>query len=152
MVKSTVGKKKGGCGCQTANNDLLLKGGVSFDTNNSYVNPLNNYNADPSDPSQVISVRIQPNMNLSFLSGGKKRKSKRSKKSKQSKKSKHIKKRHTMRVKKGGSDPVLSSQNANVSSSFNTVLGAQTSANIMTGINDQTMNPGIKTNPDMPFI
>jgi len=155
MAKSKVGKKKGGCGCQSANNDLLLKGGASFDVNNPSIIPLNNYNGDPSDPSQVMSVRMQPNMNSSFLSGGKKRKTKKSKKvkkSKKSKQSKHIKKRHTMRLKKGGADPVLSAQNANVVSSFNTALVAQPSANLITGTNDQTMNSGMKINLEMPFI
>ena len=156
MTKSKLGKKTGGCGCQNS-----MKGGTSFDLNNPSVNPLNNYNADPSDPSQVMSVRIQPNMNSSFLSGGKKRNTKNSKKSNKSNKSKKSKKTnkikktkkiHTMRMKKGGADPVLSSQNANIISSFNTVLGAQTSANIITGTSDQIMNSGMKTNPEMPFI
>ena len=143
--------KKGGCGCQNSNNDLILKGGSSFDVNNPSVNPLNNYNLDPNDPSVVMSVRIQPNMNSSFLSGGKKRKTKKLKKSKKSKKSKKVKRR-TMRIKKGGADPVLSSQNANITSSFNTVLGAQTSSNIITGTNNEIMNSGMKTNPEIPFI
>ena len=148
--------KKGGCGCQKSHDDLILKGGASFDINNPSVIPFNNYNGDPSDPSQIISVRMQPNMNTSFLSGGKKRKTlKKYKKSKKSKKSKTVrksKKRIIRRMKKGGADPVLSSQNANITSSFNTVLGAQTSANIITGTNDQIMNSGMKSNPEMPFI
>ena len=167
MTKSKLGKKTGGCGCQSANNDLLLKGGASFDINNPYINPLNNYNADPSDPSQVMSVRIQPNMNSSFLSGGKKRRTKisntlnkskktnktnKTNKTRKTKKTKKPKKRCTIRMKKGGADPVLSSQNANITSSFNTVLGAQTSSNIITGTSDQIMNSGMKTNPEMPFI
>jgi len=147
MAKTKLVKKKGGCGCQNS-----IKGGASFDVNNPSVIPLNNYNADPSDPSQVISVRIQPNINSSFLSGGKKRKTKRLKKSKKSKKSKNIKKRRTIHMKKGGADLVLSSQNANVISSFNTALGARTSANILTGTNDQIINSGMKTNQEMPFI
>ena len=57
-----------------------------------------------------------------------------------------------MRIKKGGADPVLSSQNANITSSFNTVLGAQTSSNIITGTNNEIMNSGMKTNPEIPFI
>jgi hypothetical protein len=149
MTKSKIVKKKGGCGCQNS-----IKGGASFDVNNPSVNPINNYNADPSDPSQLMSVRIQPNMNVPFLSGGKKRTTKRSKRSKTSKKSKHRKtiKRRTMRLKKGGADPILSSQNANIVSSFNSTLGAQTSANIITGTNDEIINSGMKTNPEMPFI
>jgi hypothetical protein len=147
MTKLKIVKKKGGCGCQNS-----IKGGTSFNVNNPSVNPFNNYNADPSDPSQVISVRIQPNMSSSFLSGGKKRKTKRSKILNKSKKSKNTKKRRTIHLKKGGADLVLSSQNANVHSSFNTVLGAQTTANIITGTNDQTMNSGMKTNQEMPFI
>jgi len=141
--------KKGGCGCQNSKDELILKGGASFDVNNPSVIPFNNYNGDPSDPSQVMSVRMQPNMNSSFLSGGKKKKSKKSKKSKTVRKSK----RRTMRrMKKGGADPVLSSQNANIASSFNTVLGAQTSANIITGTHDEIMNSNMKINPEMPFI
>ena len=65
--------KKGGCGCQKSHDDLILKGGASFDVNNPSVIPFNNYNGDPSDPSQIMSVRMQPNMNSSFLSGGKKK-------------------------------------------------------------------------------
>jgi hypothetical protein len=154
MVK-TKSVKKGGCGCQNPKPDLILKGGAGFDVNNPSVIPFNNYNGDPSDPSQVMSVRMQPNMNSSFLSGGKKRKMKKSKTSKKSKKSKTVRKskRRTMRrMKKGGADPVLSSQNANITSSFNTVLGAQTSANIITGTPDQIMNSNMKINQEMPFI
>jgi len=149
MTKSKKVKNKGGCGCNNS-----IKGGSSFDVNNPSVNPLNNYNADPLDPSQVISVRIQPNMNSSFLSGGKKSKTKKSKKSKKAKKSNKSKtmKRYIRRLKKGGADPVISSQNANIVSSFNTTVGAQTSANIITGTNDEIMNSGMKTNPEIPFI
>jgi hypothetical protein len=152
MNKKKIIKKKGGCGCQKSNNDLILKGGASFDVNNNYVNPLNNYNSDQNDPSVVMSVRTQPNMNSSFLSGGKKKNTK-SKKSKRSK-SNTVKKtkRRTIRKKKGGADPVLSSQNANIISSFNTVLGAQTSANIITTTNDPIMNSSSKINPNIPFI
>ena len=147
MTKLKIAKKKGGCGCQSS-----IKGGTSFNVNNPSVNPFNNYNTDPSDPSQVISVRIQPNMNSSFLSGGKKRKTKRLNTLNKSKKSKNTKKRRRIHMKKGGADPVLYSQNANVTSSFNTVLGAQTSANLITGTNDQIMNSDMKINQEMPFI
>jgi hypothetical protein len=152
MAKSKMVKKKGGCGCQGSKDDLILKGGASFDVNNHSVIPVNNYIVEPNDPIEVMSVRMQPNMNSSFLLGGKKRKTKRSKKSKKSKTVRKSKRRTMRRMKKGGADQVLSSQNANITSSFNTVSGAQTSANIITSTNDQVTNSGMKTNSEMPFI
>jgi len=149
-MAKTKSVKKGGCGCQNSKEDLILKGGASFDTNNLSVNPLNNYNSDPNDPSVVTSVRMQPIMNSSFLSGGKKRKTNKSKKSKKSKTKKN--KRRTIRKQKGGADPVLSSQNANITSSFNTALGAQTSSNVITTKNDEIMNSNMKINSEIPFI
>ena len=144
--------KKGGCGCQNNQPSSIISGGSSFNVNNPSVNPINNYNSDPNDPSLVISTRIQPNINSPvFLSSGKYKNKSRKRKGKKSKRVKKTKRR-TIRKKYGGADPILSSQNANVVSSFNTVLGSQISANLITGTNDQTMNTGNKFNGQMPFI
>jgi hypothetical protein len=73
--------------------------------------------ADPSDPSNVVSVRIQPNM-----VGGKR---------------KHTKKNKTLR---GGADPVTDVQTSNIPYSFLTTPGAQTSADVLNGIKIQEVN------------
>ena len=154
MNKKRTLKKKGGCGCGKSD-DLIIKGGASFDVNNPYVNPLNNYKLDPNDPSVVTSVRIQPNMSSSsFLSGGKKRKSKKTKKTKKSKKTNVKRKRkYTMHKQKGGADEVISASNANIASSFNTTLGFPSNSNVLTTTVDQNMNSGFKfVNSHMPFI
>jgi len=65
--------------------------------------------ADPSDPSNVVSVRIQPNM-----VGGK-----RTKKT---------------RKLRGGADPITEPQTSNAIYSFNTGPGAQVSADIIQGV------------------
>jgi hypothetical protein len=144
--------KKGGCGCQNNQPSSIISGGSSFNVNNPSVNPINNYNSDPNDPSVVLSSRIQPNMNPSvFLLGGKYKNKSSKRKGKKSKRVKKTKRR-TIRKQYGGADPVLSSQNANVVSSFNTVSGSQTSANLITGTSDQLINSGNKFNQQMLFI
>ena len=73
--------------------------------------------ADPSDPSNVVSVRMEPNM-----VGGKR---------------KHTKKNKTLR---GGADPVTDVQTSNIPYSFFTTSGAQTSADVLGGIKIQELN------------
>jgi hypothetical protein len=155
--------KKGGCGCQKSD-ELIIKGGSTELYNNPYVNSLNSYELDPSDPSKIMSVRIQPNMDsTSFLSGGKKKsKTKKTKKTNKTKtktkktKTKKTKtkiKRRTIPKQKGGGDPVLISHNANQVSSFDTVSGINTTANIIRGTSDEAINSGYKfMNSQMPFI
>lgn len=149
--------KKGGCGCQKSD-ELIITGGSTELYNNPYVNSLNNYELDPSDPSKIMSVRIQPNMNSTlFLSGGKKKsKTKKTKKTKKMNKTKKTKtkiKRRTIPKQKGGGDPVLISHNANQISSFDTVSGINTAANIIRGTSDEAINSGYKfMNSQMPFI
>lgn len=65
--------------------------------------------ADPSDPSNVVSVRIQPNM-----VGGKRTK--------------------RTRKLRGGADPITDGQTSNAIYSFNTGPGAQVSADIIQGV------------------
>lgn len=69
--------------------------------------------ADPSDPSNVVSVRMQPN-----LSGGKRRR------------------KCTKRTRKirGGADPITEPQTSNAIYSFLTTQGTQLSADIMNGV------------------
>ena len=68
---------------------------------------------DPSDPSNVVSVRMQPN-----LSGGKRRR------------------KCTKRTRKirGGADPITEPQTSNAIYSFLTTQGTQLSADIMNGV------------------
>jgi hypothetical protein len=149
MGKKRTIKKGGNCGCNSQFS--LLQGG----SNNPYYNPLNNYNSDPNDPSVVMSVRMQPNMNSSsFLSGGKsKYKKAKSRKSKRKNKSKNNKsKRRTNRKMKGGAIPMIPGQNENTMSMFNTVLGSSSSANIINTVPDNYINGDAKINPIMPFI
>lgn len=72
--------------------------------------------ADPSDPSNVVSVRMQPNM-----VGGKR---------------KHTKKNKNKTLR-GGADPVTDVQTSNIPYSFLTTPGAQTSADVLNGIKIQ---------------
>lgn len=65
--------------------------------------------ADPSDPSNVVSVRIQPNM-----VGGKRNK-------------------RTRKIR-GGADPITEPQTSNAIYSFLTTQGTQLSADIMNGV------------------
>lgn len=69
--------------------------------------------ADPSDPSNIVSVRMQPN-----LSGGKRRR------------------KCTKRTRKirGGADPITEPQTSNAIYSFLTTQGTQLSADIMNGV------------------
>jgi len=145
-------KKKGGsCGCKSQFS--LLKGGSNFTVNNPYVNPLNNYNSDPNDPSAVMSVRTEPNMNsISFLSGGKKSKKNKNKKSRKSKSKKNKSKRRTIRKMKGGAISIIPGQNENTMSMFNTGSGSSSSANVINTVPDQYINGDQKINPIMPFI
>jgi len=72
--------------------------------------------ADPSDPSNVVSVRMEPNM-----VGGKR---------------KHTKKKKNKTLR-GGADPVTDVQTSNIPYSFLTTPGAQTSADVLNGIKIQ---------------
>lgn len=75
--------------------------------------------ADPSDPSNVVSVRMEPNM-----VGGKR---------------KHTKKNKNKTLR-GGADPVTDVQTSNIPYSFFTTSGAQTSADVLGGIKIQELN------------
>ena len=75
--------------------------------------------ADPSDPSNVVSVRMQPNM-----VGGKR---------------KHTKKNKNKTLR-GGADPVTDVQTSSIPYSFLTTPGAQTSADVLNGTKIQELN------------
>jgi len=75
--------------------------------------------ADPSDPSNVVSVRMQPNM-----FGGKRKYTKKNK-------------NKTLR---GGADTVTDVQTSSIPYSFLTTAGAQTSANVIQGHNIHELN------------
>ena len=72
--------------------------------------------ADPSDPSNVVSVRMQPNM-----VGGKR---------------KHTKKNKNKTLR-GGADTVTDVQTSSIPYSFLPTPGAQTSADVLNGIKIQ---------------
>jgi hypothetical protein len=75
--------------------------------------------ADPSDPSNVVSVRMEPNM-----VGGKR---------------KHTKKNKNKTLR-GGADTVTDVQTSSIPYSFLTTSGAQTSANVIQGHNIHELN------------
>ena len=78
--------------------------------------------ADPSDPSTVVSVRMEPNM-----SGGKR---------------KHTKKNKN-KIIRGGADPVTDVHTSSIPYSFFTMSGAQTSADLLNGIKIPELNPNV---------
>jgi len=78
--------------------------------------------ADPSDPSNVVSVRMEPNM-----SGGKR---------------KHTKKNKNKTIR-GGADPVTDVHTSSIPYSFFTMSGAQTSADLFNGIKIPELNPNV---------
>lgn len=130
-------KRGGSCGCQQQNQQKggKIKGGNSnffgpdsfakFDTTtNTYTYPVNTHIIDPLNPSQITSVRMQPNM-----VGGKSRKNKPKKTNKR--KSKKM---------KGGD--FLSS---NLQSSVFTPQGASTQVNVLGGIHDPSLNQNMQS-------
>jgi hypothetical protein len=76
--------------------------------------------ADPSDPSNVVSVRMEPNM-----VGGKR---------------KHTKKNKNKTIR-GGADPVTDVHTSSIPYSFFTTSGAQTSADLLNGIKIPELTP-----------
>lgn len=115
-------KKGGSCGCQQR---TMLGGNASnIDENNQYIIPLNKHIDDPSDSSNIMSVRMQPNMSSTTVTGGKKSKSKSK----------------SLNRKTGGSSAYLASYNSNPQLSFNTTSGAQVSLDLLRGINSETLN------------
>ena len=73
--------------------------------------------ADPSDPSNVVSVRMQPN-----VVGGKRKSG-----------------RKTRKIR-GGADTITDAQTSSIPYSFLTTAGAQTSANVIQGHNIHELN------------
>jgi hypothetical protein len=150
MNKSYRKNKRGGsCGCQ----QNQQKGGsanffgpdsfAKFDaTTNNYTYPLNSHINDPLNPTNIVSVRMQPNM-----VGGKSRKNK-SKKSKKSKKSN--KKMRGGGLPGGGlpggglqgGDGILSS---NLQSSVFTSEGAATQVNVLGGVVNPSLNQNMSS-------
>jgi|Laugresbdmm110sn_1035088.scaffolds.fasta_scaffold58307_2 hypothetical protein len=140
IKKRGSNKKRGGCGCSGSIPSKFfsggkkrmsrrkIKGGVAlgpasltnYDPSNTYTYSLKDEGLSPLNPSQLTDSRGLPN----FFSGGRKSKSRnRNRKSRR-----HIK-------RGGGIDPVLQQYSMNPISNFasNTVSGAVTGANIVTG-------------------
>lgn len=156
-------KKKGGCGCQQGQTQdtpknlpgsffsggrrrrskrRSMKGGdalgpaslTSFDPGFKYTYSLNDHMNDPLAPSNIVDVRMQPNM-----TGG--RRPRRRKSSKR-------------RVRGGSGDPFLKAYDLNLLSSppITSMSGASTAANIITGQDNGKMlySDNIRTN--VPFV
>ena len=136
-LRYTKRKQGGGCGCQNNNNSNLqgmMRGGMG----NPYVIPLNDYIKDPSDPSVVISTRIQPNM----TGGGITRRNKR----------RRMKRRYSLkRVRFGGSNQLVQSANQNMVTAFGTAGGAEASASVVAGIKNPLINDS-SLDLQKPFI
>ena len=72
--KSRRNKMKGGsCGC---NNTPVMTGGLA---NSPYYYELNTHNVDPIAPAAIVDSRLLPNIPVTKISGGKKRKSRKMK-------------------------------------------------------------------------
>ena len=137
-------KRGGSCGCQQKGGNANFFGPDSFAnfdaTTNNYTYPLNTHINDPINPTNIVSVRMHPNM-----VGGKPRKNK-SKKSKKSNKRKSN--------KKMGGDGFLSS---NLQSSVFTPEGASTQVNVLGGIVNPSLNQNMSpiqtfSRSSMPLI
>jgi len=150
-------RKSGGCGCQSQNK--ILGGGAlspasftntNFDTNNTHIIPYNTSvglkNIDPSDASNVVSTRMQPNM-----TGGKnKRKSLKSRKVSKSRKIKKTCKSLKKRSMKGGN--YIPMMNGNAQSTFLQTSGMLTSSNILTGTHNDILNSQPQFLRNTPYI
>ena len=109
---------------------LLQKGGSSTasyeSTPGQYIPdayaPTIGATADPSDPANVVSVRMEPNM-----LGGKR---------------KHTKKNKNKTIR-GGADPVTDVHTSSIPYSFFTTSGAPTSADLLNGIKIPELNPNV---------
>ena len=124
--------KKGGCGsCKTSEPSPFLMGGSSSSLDqainqNSAVIPYNQAPGtamDPINPSNIVDVRMQPNM----ISGGKKR----SKKTKTKRR----------KLRGGNADPSA----ANAISSFGNTTGLSSTYNILAGVSG--INPSVTSQP-----
>lgn len=160
--------KKGGCGsCKSSEPSPFLTGGSLNHTinQNPVVIPYNQSHGssmDPNDPSNMVSVRMQPNM----ITGGSRSLSqhrvlsnkKRSTPIKIIRKSNKIsnhnpfkggkkQKRKTYKLKGGNADPSA----ANAISSFGNTTGLSSTYNILTG--SQSVNSSVTSQPigDSPF-
>ena len=147
--------KSGGCGCQSQNKILggalgLTPSFTNFDTNNKYIIPYNTSvglkNIDPSDASNVVSTRMQPN-----ITGGKnKRKSLKSRKVSKSRKIKKTRKSLKKRSMKGGN--YVDMMNGNAQTTFLQTSGGLTSSNILTGTHNDILNSQPQFLRNTPYI
>jgi hypothetical protein len=72
--KSRRNRMKGGnCGC---NNTPVMTGGLA---NSPYYYDLNTHNVDPIAPAAIVDSRLLPNIQVTKVSGGKKRRSRKMK-------------------------------------------------------------------------
>jgi hypothetical protein len=145
-------KKRGGCGCQNGQQSQTpfsggrrrrrtrrMKGGdalglaslTDFDPGFKYTYPLNDHMNDPLAPSNIVDVRMQPNM-----TGGRRRKSR------------------SRRIRGGSSDPYIKAYESNTlsSSPFTSLSGASNAANIITGQDNIRMTYSDNLRTGIPFI
>ena len=162
MPNKNTRKLRGGCGCNNnSDKSIFLKGGSSLDVainQNSSVIPYNNsvgtVGGDPNDPSNIVDVRMQPNMNSptgTTIYGGKNKKSKGKKtiKRKVGKKSKNNKRRKTHRKIKGGTqaNPIT----PNAIQSFGSLSGLGNTYNILSGNSTVDSSPLVQPIGTSPY-
>lgn len=104
---------------------------TDFDPGFKYTYPLNDHMNDPLAPSNIVDVRMQPNM-----TGGRRRKSR------------------SRRIRGGSSDPYIKAYESNTlsSSPFTSLSGASNAANIITGQDNITMTYSDNLRTGIPFI
>ena len=161
-LKKNSRKKMGGCGCQqsqqtqdspTGLSSTLFSGGgkksrrrrpikggnalgpaslTNFDPGFKFTYPVNTHMNDPLSPSNITSVRMQPNM----TGGGKRRK------------------RRSRKLCGGSADPFLKAYQSNTLSSppLTSLTGASNAANIITGQSNPQMTYSDNIRADTPFI
>jgi hypothetical protein len=108
---------------------------TDFDPGFKYTYPLNDHMNDPLAPSNIVDVRMQPNM-----TGGRRRCRKSRSRSR--------------RMRGGSSDPYIKAYESNTLSSppFTSLSGASNAANIITGQDNIRMTYSDNLRTGIPFI
>ena len=106
---------------------------TNFDPGFKYTYPLNDHMNDPLAPSNIVDVRMQPNM-----TGGKRRR----------------RKSRSRKMRGGSADPFIKAYESNTLSSppITSLAGAANAANIITGQANPTMNYSDNIVTGRPFI
>jgi hypothetical protein len=106
---------------------------TNFDPDFKYTYPVNDHVNDPLAPSNIVDVRMQPNM-----TGGKRRR----------------RKSRSRKLKGGSSDPFIKAYESNTLSSppFTSIAGASTAVNIITGQENSKMTYSDNIRTEVPFI